>query len=795
MPDLDSFAIWLKRRRKGLDLTRAALAKLALCSASTVTRLEAGDLRPSRALAESLAAALAIPTEEREAFIRFARGESSYAPGRRPQPSIPISSPLPALTPVASGSPLHHVPAALTSFLGRKQEVAAICELLNQANVRLLTLTGPPGVGKTRLSGVVAGRLAETNAFPDGIFFVPLAPLREPAFVASAVAQTLGVREPAGYLLQQALQEFLQPKRLLLVLDNFEQVVAAASSITGWLVSAPGLKILVTSREILRAYGEYEFPVPPLVIPDVNRLPPPQAHSFYSRHAALQLFKERARAVQHDFSLTADNVQDVARICAWLDGLPLAIEMAAAQVKWFSIHQLYEQLSNRLTLLTGGPRDLSPRQQSLRGAIEWSYQLLNADQQRLFNLLGVFIGGCDLEAVLGVVHEPPLELLQSLIEKSLLRYELLPDGATRYTVLETLREYAQEQLRISGALEPARQAHAEHYLRLAQTAETHLVSGGNQAMWLNCLERENNNLRAALTWAVTAAERATFALTLGRALYQFWYGRGYLREGREWLETILAMDQTATALRSYVLNSVGSLAWLQGDYSAAQRYHEQALAIQESLGDEAGMCRSLESLAILAATPGDYGRAKELLEQTLVMRRRIGDEPKMLSTLSNLAIVVTQLGEFGRAEQLQQECISLGRKTGHLKSLSRALHGLGELRLALADYTGALASFQESVLIRQELGDRLGLVHSLASTGAALLDLENTVAAVQLMAASLRLQEELSMGNLAANQAQLEANIVKAKTQIGEEAFARAWAEGQTISLDEAVTLAVSHKS
>jgi predicted ATPase/transcriptional regulator with XRE-family HTH domain len=796
MADLDAFGKWLKRRRKGLDLTRAALAKLAACSASSIVRLEAGDLRPSSVLAEALAGALAIPAEERERFIRFARGESSDSPSFSSQPDGKPS-------PVAV-SPPHHLPAALTRFLGRKEEMATVCELLTQADVRLLTLTGPPGVGKSRLSIAVANHLTETASYPDGIYFVPLAPIRDAQLVASAVAQALGVREPAGSgreqkPLQGALKEFLRPKRLLLLLDNFEQVMAAAPMVGEWLVAAPGLQVLVTSREVLRSYGEYEYPVPPLAVPDINRLPPPQARSFYTRNTAIQLFKERAKAVQHDFSLTAENIHDVTRICAWLDGLPLAIEMAAAQVKWLPIDQLYQQLSHRLTLLTGGPRDLTPRQQSLTGAIEWSYHLLSAEQQRLFELLGVFVGGCDVEGVQRVLEigdwrleigESLIARLQSLVEKSLLRYETAADGAIRFMFLETLREFAQERLRSNGLMEAARQAHAQYYLRLAQTAETHLVSGGNQAIWLKRLERENNNLRAALVWATESAGRATFALELGRAMYQFWYAHGYLSEGRSWLETILAMDESASLLRSYVLNSAGSLAWLQGDYSGAARYHQQALAIQEPLEDQAGMCRSLESLAILAATPGDYGRAKELLEQTLVMRRKIGDAPKMLSTLSNLAIVVTQLGEFDYAEELQQESIALSRTTGHQRSLGRSLQGLGELRLALADYSAALAAFQESLLVRQELGDRLGLVHSLASAAAALLQLEKTETAVCLMAASVKLQEELGMGTLAVNRAQFEANQAKAQMELGQEGFGRVWAEGRAMSVTEAIALA-----
>ncbi|MEP7359350.1 MAG: helix-turn-helix domain-containing protein, partial [Anaerolineales bacterium] len=574
MTDQTAFGEYLRRRRGALELTREALARRAHCSASSLRRLEAGDLRPSRDLAQTLAAALEIPLPQHAAFVQFARGESTTF-------DLP---PAPGAPPAAAAPPLN-LPAPLTSFVGRRRETAALGRLLAEPDVRLVSLTGPPGTGKTRLSLAVAQQAAP--AFPDGVYFVPLAPLREPALVLPLIAHTLGLREPAGgaEVLRLALREALRPKRLLLVLDNFEHLVEAGPLLTDLLSAAPGLKALVTSREPLHLYGEHEFPVPPLELPDVRRLPSPQAYTYYARYAALQLFQQRARAVQPGFKLTIHNAPDVARICAWLDGLPLAIEMAAAQVKWLPTEQLFQQLSRRLETLTGGPRDLSPRQQSLAGAIDWSYHLLSPAEQHLFNHLGVFVGGCDAAAagaVAGMSSVAPG--LQTLVEKSLLRYLPPAGGEARYELLESLREYALERLEACGELAAARAAHARHYAALAQTARPHLLVGGDQQTWLNRLETEHDNLRAALAWSIATSGQAGFALELAEAMGHFWNVRGYVSEARAGLQQVLALEAEPSPLRGSALNEAGWLAQLQGDYDAARALHQQALALHQALG-------------------------------------------------------------------------------------------------------------------------------------------------------------------------------------------------------------------
>jgi predicted ATPase/transcriptional regulator with XRE-family HTH domain/Tfp pilus assembly protein PilF len=788
MTDQEAFGGWLRRQRKGLDLTREALARRASCSTSTLRRLEAGDLRPSRQMAEALATALGLPSEQHEAFVRFARGEAGAAAGFAP-PIAPTAPPLP---------PAAGLPAPLTSFVGRKREVAAVADLLREPGVRLLTLTGPPGAGKTRLALAAAQQLAETAAFADGVCFVALAPITDAELVLTAIAQALGVKETRGGL-APALQAHLRDRQRLLILDNFEQVTGAGPLVTSLLTAAPGVKALVTSRAVLGVYGEHEFPVPPLPAPDAHHLPTRLAATYFARFGALQLFRDRARAVSPGFRLTPDNAPDVARICAWLDGLPLAIEMAAARVKWLPPDQLLRQLSDRLAVLTGGPRDLSPRQQSLAGAIDWSYDLLSQDEQRLFDRLGVLAGSFDAEAARAVLGGDPAGLalatlaqeLDGLVDKSLLRRVLGPRGEARFSMLESLREYAVGHLRTAGEWDAVREAHAGHYHHLALEARPHLKMGGQQAEWLDRLESEQDNLRAALVWALHTAGRYDFGLTLVEALHLFWATRGYWTEGRRWEEAALAAGTEPSPLRAAVLNNLGNLARSQGDFGPARDYQEQALRMQEALGDEAGVCRSLESLAILAGSQGDYDQAGALLERTLALRRKIGDTQFVLSTLNNLAIVARRRGDRRRAEQLYLEEAELARANNDQRSLSHGLQGLGELRLEAGDYAMSLPRLRESLSLRQRLGNRPEMAHSLVAVGMALFHLGSGAKGLALLSAATRLEESLGQRLSPAYQAERETRLAEIRAALGEAAFERGWADGQALSLDGAVALAL----
>jgi len=783
MSDRLLFADWLKRRRKSLDLTRDELAQRAHCSASAIRRLEAGDLRASKTLAESLAGALEIPTEQHDAFVKFARGDTStFLPptaNLHPIPNFP--------------SPISNLPAPLTSLVGRADDIDAVCDLLREPGVRLLTLSGPPGTGKTRLGIAIAEKLAPE--FSDGVHFVALAPITDATLVASAIAQTLGVPETGKNEIVAALREFLRAKNLLLVLDNFEQVVAAAPLITDLLTAAPRVKALVTSREVLRVYGEHEFPVPPLALADAHHLPTNQAVSFFARHAAIQLFKERARAVKANFQLTPENVADVARICAWLDGLPLAIEMAAAQTKWLTPAQLLTQLSERLALFTDGPRDLSPRQQSLAGAMDWSYDLLDDETRRAFEMLGVFVGGAREDLILDLAFEigianPKMQLAQ-LVEKSLLRYDVVA-GKARLTMLETIRDYARAKLVARGTWDAIRQLHAEHFYRFALAARPHLAGGNAQAAWLDDLEAEHNNLRAALAWANEENSRADFALSLVDALYQFWLTRGYLSEAQRWMQHALAMSDSPSELRARVLNYVGRLAQMTGDLAQATRWQQDALAIQEQLGDEPGKCRTLETLAIIAGSQGNYTRAGALMTRALDTRRALGDKPSLLPPLNNLALISMRLGDLDRAEQLYHECADLSRELDAQKPLSHALHGLGEICVERNDLVAARALFRESVAIRYQLNTRTDLLNSLGALGVVLGRLGEADTATQLISAGEKMRADLGMSVTPANRAQVDEEIARLRGQLGDAAFERAWIRGRELSLAEMFALANS---
>lgn len=718
MPDLNQFALWLKRRRKSLDLTRAELAQQAHCSPSALRRLESADLRASKELALALATALGLTPTEHEAFIKFARGEISQwvaGPHDETVSQTDLERTLPTL----------NLPAPLTSFVGRKRDLAGVCSLLRDPAVRLLTLTGPPGTGKTRLSLAATQQLLSTSRatpFPDGAYFVALAPISDASLVASAIAQTLGVREPTNVTsetqpFQQALKNFLRSKRLLLVLDNFEQVLTAAPLISDLLLAAPGLKVLVTSRALLNTYGEHEFPVAPLTLPDIKRLPPTLTHSFYTQYSALLLFSDRARAVKPDFQLGPGNAADVAQICAGLDGLPLAIEMAAAQVKWLPIHKLNEQLSNRLAALADGPHHLNPRQQTLRGAIDWSYDLLDNAEQQCFRRLAVFVGGFTAEAAEYVAQkaEPDspfrLSSLHSLVSKNLLLYQ-----AERFSMLYTIREYGLEKLSQSETLTHGRDAHLQFFVEMAEQADSQL-HGPAQLQWLDWFELEHDNLRAALDWAIVSG-RVIAGLRLGGALGWFWRVRGYLSEGRQWFDKILALPQTdhAETIRARALIAAGCLAFYhQAEYAHAQALYEESLLLSQAADDRATLARVLNELGnVTWWLWGDGAKSRQLLEQSLRINEEVQDVWGQALALSRLGQLAGLEGDIGQARLLIEQSLSLYDKQGDSWGIAYALWSLGDVACKSFDYELARASYERCLPIARAHADKTIVAFSLA---------------------------------------------------------------------------------
>jgi predicted ATPase/class 3 adenylate cyclase len=614
---------------------------------------------------------------------------------------------------------LHNLPAQPTALLGREPEVAATRALLEHEGAHIVTLTGPGGTGKTRLGLQVGAELVEE--FADGVWFVPLAAIADPDLVVPAIAQPLGVRETPGEPLLNTLQAHLLEKHALLLLDNFEHLTAAAAAVSALLAACPQVQVLVTSREPLRITGERELPVPPLSLPD-----PRQARGLAPaallEYPAIRLFVERAQAVKPDFTLTEATAPDVAAICRRLDGLPLAIELAAARVRVLPPGQLLARLDQRLKLLTGGNRDLPARQQTLRAAIEWSHDLLDSDEQALFARLAVFAGGCTFEAAEAVCGESGdlaldvFDGLDSLTQKSLLRPEDGVDGEPRLTMLETIREYGLERLDATGDADTVHRAHAEYFLTLAETAEPQLTSS-DQVAWLNRLGAEHDNFRSALGWLEQGGGAET-RLRIAAALWRFWWMRGHLSEGRGWLERALAeAGDLPPALLANALSGTGILAESQGDYEQATHLHEKALGLLRLIGDQVGIAFSLTNLGIVVDAFGDYDRATDLHTQALMIWRAVGDELGMASSLNELGTLAINRGDYDVAEDLLNQSLELCRKSGDASAVGSVLEQLGILAFYREDYERAARFHEESLGIWRELHDLRMIAQTLVNLG------------------------------------------------------------------------------
>jgi predicted ATPase/DNA-binding CsgD family transcriptional regulator len=636
----------------------------------------------------------------------------------------------------------------LTLLLGREQELAEVCALLRRAEVRLLTLTGVGGVGKTRLA-LEAARVLQAD-FPEGIWFVPLAPVSNPDRVIPTIAQTLGLWEAEDRPLLEHLQTYLGNRHLLLVLDNFEQILSAAPALAALLAFCPALHLLVTSRAVLHLSGEYEFAVQPLPVPDLAHLPDQQR---LAEVATVALFLQRTQAIQPSFTLTPANAPTIAEICARLEGLPLAVELAAARIKLLPPTALLTRLAHRLAVLKGGARDLPVRQQTLRQTIQWSYDLLSPPEQRLFRWLSVFVSGCTLEAAAAVCNTPGdlgidiLEGVASLIDKSLLQ-QIARDGQEpRLLLLETLREYGLELLEAEGELEAARRAHAAYYLKLVEEAQPYLIRP-EQVIWLDRLERDAENLRAVLHWAETLGpEEVTLALRLLLTSDHFWLRRGHLREAVTSLERLLAHSaDVEEPLYAKALVSAGWGAWFLGNPQRAEALAERGLAVYQHLSDawgigfarfvlgsaalgqrdyararplleeaqvllsaqgatfESSYC--LMNLGRLALGEGDLNRAAQALEESLAQVRAVGETSTIAWSLLLLARVILQQGGPARAQQLLEESLTLYREVRHTWGLAYTLAFLGQLRFLQGAAVSAAPLLRESVECSRAVGDR-----------------------------------------------------------------------------------------
>jgi len=730
----------------------------------------------------------------------------------------------------------HNLPLQLTSFVGREREVAEVRRLL--AMTRLLTLTGPGGCGKTRLAVQVAAMVS--SDYVDGVHFVSLAPITDAGLVVSTVAQALGVREQGNRPLLDSLKDHLRNKHLLLLLlDNFEQIISAAPVVVELLVVAPALKVLVTSRASLHLSGEHEFVVPPLSLPDLQDLPPPDRLIHFE---AVHLFIERAQAVQSGFALTEENATAIAAMCRQLDGLPLAIELAAGRSKLFPPQALLSRLTNRLKLLVGGARDLPSRQQTLRGTIAWSYDLLDRDEKTLFRRLSVFVGGCTLEAAEAVCNAhgdlegDVLDGVARLVDKSLLRQETQADGEPRLLMLETIREYALERLAESGEAETMQRQHAIFFLQLAENAYPKMYSA-EQSTWYNRLEVEHANLRAALRWTLEGQE-AEMGLRLVGALYRFWRLRNHAREGRSWLEQVLAQPgaKARTIARATALRGAGFLAFSQGDFPEAHRLLAESVSVGREVGaagkrELAGSLAALAHVSLLQGNPGDtrelageglqlfqevgeawgaalalhhLGKAtvelgdlvaaRSLLEESAALFRVAGDRQLLAQSLNALGLVALRQGDYASARSQFEAALSVAQETGAEQYRADALAHLGTVALREGDYQQSAGLYQQSLALNRVLGNREGIAEDLAGLAEVARLAGQPERAGWLLGAVEVVREARNISLPPLRRAEYDRTVEGIRAQLDEAVFAAAWAKGRAMPLEQAIEEALETK-
>ncbi len=681
-----------------------------------------------------------------------------------------------------------------SEIVGRDREIAEVCQELRSESTRLVTLTGVGGTGKTTLARVVAGQLI--NDFPDGMCFVDLAAVRHHELVPAIVAQALGVKEGDSKPVFEAVKDYLRDRRALIVLDNFEQVLTAGAIIAELLASAPRAKVLVTSRALLQLSYEREYIVPPLAAPRSFGDGVPEDLMKYD---AIKLFVERARSVNPTFTLTHDNARSIAGICARLDGLPLGIELAAARIKVLSPQAILARLVHRLKLLTGGSRDLPTRQQTMRGTMDWSYELLTEAEQRIFRRLAVFAGGFTLDFAENVVDVDDgadvLEILTSLVNKSLLLAEQQANGEVRFRLLGVVREYAHDRLDESGEVPAIRRKHAVYLLALAEEAEPNLRSA-QPAESLNRLEEEYDNIREALRWSLT--NDPDTAARIAVAIRYFWDFLGYLTEGLGILKEILALgDRVPSKIRCLLLSMAGNIAKFQGDYATAQGMYETGLKESRELGDLSQVSLLCRGLGGLAVENGDPEGARRFIEEALAAAREANDKFGVARSLNMLGDLARSEGDYRSARPLLAEALELCRRTGNKYATANILNNLAAADYGDGDYAASLTHFTEGLKMAQErgykvTGDRIAISYSLDGFAALAVQDGRGELGAKLAGAAEHMRETMNFHTEPAERRFRETYLATLKALLPEPAFSEAYEQGSRLGLEECMLLALT---